>query len=409
MAEQSDIGYCREDFPIFQETVNGKPFSYLDTASSAQKPAAVIERMRDAMSMHYANIHRGLYHFSQVTTREYENVRGKVADFINGDVHEVVFTRNTTEAINLVAHSWGTDNLKSGDEIILSAMEHHANIVPWQLIRERCGFVIKVVPVLKDGTLDFAAFESMLSERTKLVSIVHISNALGTVNPVARIVTAAKAYNPAIHVLVDASQSVVHGHVDVQEIGCDFLTFTGHKLYGPTGAGVLWARAELLDSMKPYQGGGDMIESVSFDGATFKSGVARFEAGTPAFVDVIGLGAAVDYVRTIGVESIATHEKTLLDYASRELAKIDGLTFYGTAQEKAGIISFTADWAQTEDIAMILDKQGVAVRTGHHCCMPLMQSFGIEGTVRASIGLYSNQNDINALVQGLKKARDLLS
>jgi len=407
MADITDIGYCRDDFPVFAENVNGKPLAYLDTASSAQKPSAVIDKMRDAMRFHYANIHRGLYHFSQVTTQEYEAVRGKAADFIQGGENEIVFVRNTTEAINLVAQSWGTQNLKEGDEIILTAMEHHANIVPWQLIQERRGFAIKVVPVLKDGTLDYAAFEKLLSDKTKLVSVVHASNALGTVNPVTLMTKAAKAFGAKV--LVDASQSVVHGGVNVAELGCDFLTFTGHKLYGPTGAGVLWAREEILNDMPPYQGGGDMIEKVSFSGTTFKSGPARFEAGTPAFIEVIGLGAAIDYVRTVGQENISAHEKHLLDHATRELSTIDGLTFYGSAQEKVGILSFKAAWASNADIAMILDKQGVCVRAGHHCCMPLMESFGIDGTIRASLGLYSNENDIKALVQGLKKAKELLA
>ncbi len=408
MAAAQSIAHCRADFPILSQLVGGKRLAYLDTASSAQKPQIVIDAMRDVMTMHYANIHRGLYHFSQKTTAAYEQVREKVAAFINARADEIVFTRNATEAINLLAHSWGLDNLRTGDEIILSGMEHHANIVPWQLIQNQCGFAIKVIPVLADGTLDIEAFSALLSERTKLVSVVHISNALGTVNPVARIAKIAKNYNPHIKVFVDASQSIVHGGVDVADIGCDFTAFTGHKLYGPS-AGVLWAKADILHSMKPYQGGGDMIERVSFEGTTFKSGVARFEAGTPAIVDVIGLGAAIDYVSDIGMEHIAAHEKTMLDYAMRELSVIDGLTFYGTAQEKAGIISMTAAWASGADIAMILDKQGVAVRVGHHCCMPLMERLGVEGTLRASIGLYTNQDDIDQLVQGLKKAKDFLA
>jgi len=409
MVDIPSIEYCRSDFPIFAEKMNGKPLAFLDTASSAQKPQAVIEKMREVMSYHYANVHRGLYNFSQVTTQEYETVRGKTADFLNAhSEREIVFTRNTTEAVNLVAQSWGVGNLTAGDEIILTAMEHHANIVPWQLLQERLQFSIKVVPVLENGTLDFEAFQNLLSEKTKLIAVVHASNALGTINPVERIVKAAKAFNPAILALVDGSQSIVHGEVDVQELGCDFFVFTGHKLYGPTGVGVLWAKEDILQAMRPYQGGGDMIERVSFDGTTYKPAPARFEAGTPAFVEVIGLGAAIDYVRTVGRNNIAAHEKALLDTMTREVAKVDGLKFYGRAQEKVGIVSFTAEWAQSSDIAMILDKQGVAVRAGHHCCMPLMQAFGIDGTIRASLGLYSNENDINALVQGLKKAKELL-
>ncbi len=404
MAAITDISACRADFPVFEDKL-----AYLDTAASAQKPLIVIDKMRDVMSHHYANIHRGLYKLSQVATQEYEAVRGKVAEFINAAENEVVFTRNTTEAINLVAASWGSTNLKAGDEIILTAMEHHANIVPWQLLQERVGFSIKVVPVLKDGTLDFEAFQNLLSDKTKLLAVTHASNTLGTVNPVSRMVKTAKAFKADIRILVDASQSVVHGGVDVKELGCDFLAFTGHKLYGPTGVGVLWARAELLEAMPPYQGGGDMIESVSFKGTTYKSGPSKFEAGTPAIVEVIGLGAAIDYVRTAGQANIAAHEKQLLDYMAGALGRVDGLRFYGTAQEKVGIVSFTADWASNADIAMVLDQSGVCVRVGHHCCMPLMESFGIEGTVRASIGLYSNQNDIDSLVKALKKAKDMLS
>ncbi len=405
-----DIGYCRDDFPVLAETMHGKPFAYLDTASSAQKPLPVIEKMREVMSYHYANIHRGLYQFSQMTTGEYESVRTKVAEFINAQSeNEVIFTRNTTEGINLIAASWARQNLKQGDEIILSAMEHHANIVPWQLIQKECGFSIKVIPLLVDGSLDLAAYESLLSDKTKLVSIVHISNALGTINPVTRMASMAKAKNPSIRVLVDASQSVVHGQLDVQFIGCDFLTFTGHKLYGPTGSGVLWVREEILANMPPYQGGGDMIETVSFEGSTFKQGAAKFEAGTPSFVDVIGLGAAIDYIHTVGQKNIMAHEKAIHDYAVRELSKVDGLRFFGTAPEKAGILSFMAEWASNADITMILDQCGVAVRTGHHCCMPLMKTLGVSGTIRASIGLYSNKTDIDQMIAGLKKAKELLT
>jgi cysteine desulfurase/selenocysteine lyase len=410
MADIQNIEYCRDDFPVLSEKMNGRPLAFLDTASSAQKPRVVIDTMNGVLSHSYANIHRGLYHFSQVTTQEYEAVRGKVADFINAySEREIVFTRNTTEAINLVAQSWGADNLKDGDEIILTAMEHHANIVPWQLLQDRIKFTIRVVPVLENGTLDLEAFQNLLSDKTKLVGIVHASNALGTVNPVSRMARAAKAFNPAIRVLADASQSVVHGGADVRALGCDFLTLTGHKLYGPTGAGALWAKEEILNAMRPYQGGGDMIERVSFEGTTYKKAPARFEAGTPAIVEVIGLGAAIDYIRTVGQANIAAHEKRLLDIMTREVSRVDGIKLYGNAQEKVGIVSFTAAWAQSSDIAMILDKQGVAVRVGHHCCMPLMQSFEIAGTIRASLGLYSNENDINALVQGLRKAKELLA
>ncbi len=410
MADIQSIEYCRDDFPALSERVHGKPVAFLDTASSAQKPNAVIDKMSEVMRFHYANVHRGLYRFSQMTTAEYEAVRGKVADFIHASSeHEIVFTRNTTESINLVAASWGGANLKAGDEIILTQMEHHANIVPWQLLADKTGFVIKVVPVLDDGTLDMTTYQSLLSNKTRLVSVVHTSNALGTINPIGKIIADAKAFNPAIMVMVDASQSIVHGAVDVQAMGCDFLAFTGHKLYGPTGVGVLWARAEILNAMPPYQGGGDMIERVSFEGTSYKPAPIRFEAGTPSFVDVIGLGAAIDYVRTIGAENIVAHETSLLDYAMREMESIDGVQLYCPAKHKAPIISFTTTWAHISDVAMVLDQCGVAVRAGHHCCMPLMERFGIDGTLRASLGLYSNKSDIDALISGLSKAKGMLS
>ncbi len=407
----ADIAVYRDDFPILSKTMNGKPVIYLDSASSAQKPRVVLDTMRDVYENNYANIHRGLYQFSQTTTQMFEGVRPKIAEFINApSAEEIIFTRNTTEAINLVAQSWGRTNLKRGDEIILSGMEHHANIVPWQLLEEQIGIKLKIIPVLGDGTLDFGAFMSMLSEKSKLVSLVHASNVLGTINSVQKFVAAAKRFNPEIVFVVDGSQSVVHGRVDVQELGCDFFAFTGHKLYGPNGVGALWGKGDILYDMPPYQGGGDMIDTVSFDkGTTYKPAPARFEAGTPAIVEVIGLGAAIDYLSAIGMEAIAAHEKILLDIMMRELNAIDGLKFYGTAQEKVGVVSFTADWAHASDIAMILDQQGVAVRTGHHCCMPLMQRFGVDATVRASLGLYSNESDIHALVKGLKKAKEMLS
>lgn len=408
--KQDDVFDYRSDFPILSGTMNGKPIAYLDSASSAQKPQAVLNAMRDLYENNYANIHRGLYQFSQETTLAFESVRSKVADFINvPSAEEVIFTRNTTESINLVASSWGAENLTANDEIIITEMEHHANIVPWQMLSEEIGFKIKTIPVTDSGELDFDAFLKLLTPYTKFLGMVHVSNALGTINPVQKFIAAAKDFYRDIICLVDGSQSVVHGTVDVQEIGCDFFCFTGHKLYGPNGVGALWVRGDLLDAMPPYQGGGDMIETVSFlDGTTYKSGAARFEAGTPAIAEVIALGAAIDYLRSIGMDNIAAHEKRLLDIMTRELSVIEGLNFYGTAQAKAGVVSFTADWAHASDIAMILDQQGVAVRTGHHCCMPLMARFGVDGTVRASLGLYSNEADIQALVHGLKKAKDML-
>lgn len=409
--KSDDVFDYRSDFPILSGTMNGKPVAYLDSASSAQKPKVVLDSLKDLYENNYANIHRGLYQFSQETTLAFESVRSKAAEFINApSAEEVIFTRNSTEAINLVAQSWGANNLTAEDEIILTEMEHHANIVPWQMLSEEIGFKIKTIPVMDDGTLDYDAFLKLLTPNTKFMGMVHISNALGTVNPVQKFVAAAKDFYRDIKCLVDGSQSVVHGAVDVQSIGCDFFCFTGHKLYGPNGVGALWVRGDVLADMPPYQGGGDMIETVSFhEGTTYKSGAARFEAGTPAIAEVIALGAAIDYVRSIGMDNIAAHEKRLLDIMMRDLSTIEGLTFYGTSQVKAGVVSFTADWAHASDIAMILDQQGVAVRTGHHCCMPLMQRLGVDATVRASLGLYSNEADIQALISGLKKAKEMLA
>lgn len=404
------VAQYRSDFPALAVRVNGKEFAYLDTASSAQKPEMVMLAMRDLMEHSYANIHRGLYHNSMAATRAYENVRIKAAEFINApSENEIIFARNTTEAINLVAQSWGRTFLKEGDEILLTQMEHHANIVPWQLLRDQAGIVIRIIPVNADGTLDLDAIDGLLNEKTKLVGFTHISNALGTINPAAEIVRKIKAYNPDIKILIDGSQSVVHLAVDVQALGCDFFCFTGHKIYGPTGVGVLWGRYDLLDSMPPYQGGGDMIETVTFAHTAYKKAPARFEAGTPAIVQVVGLGAAIDYIRAIGIDDIAAHEQALYRTMLEGLSVIDGIRIYGTGPAQAGIISFTLDGAHPSDIAMLLDKQGVAVRTGHHCCMPLMAHFGIDGTVRASLGLYSNEEDVTSFIKAVKKAKEMLA
>lgn len=405
-----NITKYRNDFPALKENMSGKRLAYLDSASSAQKPQIVIDAMNEVLTTHYANIHRGLYSNSQITTQKYEDVRSKVAEFIGAcDENEIVFTRNSTEGINLVAQSYARNNLKAGDEIILSMMEHHANIVPWQILENQIGVKLKIIPVLEDGTLDFGAFMAHLSPKTKIVTLVHTSNSLGTVNPVKKFIKATKDFDENIICIIDGSQSVVHSGVNVQNLGCDFFVFTGHKIYGPNGVGVLWGKYDLLNSMPPYQGGGDMIDTVSFEGTSFKTAPFRFEAGTPAIAEVIGLGAAIDYINSIGVDRIMAHEKELLDYMTSELSSIEGLNFYGAAPQKAGIVSFTADWAHISDIAMILDQQGVAIRTGHHCCMPLMEHFGIEGTARASVGLYTDKEDISQLVMALKKAKEMLS
>lgn len=398
----------RGDFPALSQTMNNRPLVYLDSGASAQKPAQVLEAVQKALRDEYANIHRGLYRFSQEKTQAFESVRRKVARFIGAaDERSIVFTRNATESINLVAASWGGAYLRPGDEIVLTQMEHHANIVPWQLLETRLGVVLRVVPVRDDGTLDLEALPGLLSNRTKLVAFTHVSNALGTVNPVADIVKIVRQHDPAVKILVDGSQAVVHGPVDVAALDCDFYVFTGHKLYGPTGVGVLYGRADVLESMPPYQGGGDMIDRVSFEGTTFKEAPYRFEAGTPAIAEVIALGAAIDYVQRIGLDKIADYEQKLLGYATSALLKIPGLEIHGTAPHKAPIVSFTMDGIQISDIAMTLDQMGIAVRAGHHCCMPLMQRFGVAGTVRASFGLYTDQNDVDRLVAGLEKIRSM--
>lgn len=397
------------DFPVLNKPMNGKRLAYLDSAASAQKPRAVIDAMRAVMETDYANIHRGLYQLSQSTTAAFESARRRVADFMGaGNENEIVFTRNATEAVNLIAQSWGRAHLQAGDEIILTRMEHHANIVPWQLLREQVGVVIRVVPVLDDGGLDMDAFQSMLGAKTKLVAFTHISNALGTINPVEKIVAMVRAAAPGAKILIDGSQGIVHRAINVAALGADFYVWTGHKLYGPTGIGVLWGRYDALQSMPPYQGGGDMIERVTFDKTTFKDAPARFEAGTPAIIEAIGLGAAVDYVAAIGMDNIAVHEAELLDYALTRMGEVPGLRHYGPQENRAGILSFTADWGHISDIAMILDQCGVAVRSGHHCCMPLWQHYGIDGTLRASFGLYSCRDDVDQLVEGLLKAKELL-
>lgn len=410
LAENLSFQQYRQDFPVLSRTMNGKRLAYLDSAASAQKPRAVIDAMTSVMEHGYANIHRGVYEMSQTTTKQFETVRGKIAQFIGAkDENEIIFIRNTTEAVNLVAQSWARTYLREGDEIILSTMEHHANLVPWHILAAQIGVQIRYIPMQDDGTLDLDSYQKLLTPRTRLVSVVHISNALGTVNDVARITEIAKDFHRDIVVMVDASQSVVHRPVDVGALGCDFLAFTGHKLYGPTGIGVLWGRAALLQSMPPYQGGGDMIEEVTLEGSTFKPPPARFEAGTPAIIEVIGLGAAIAYLNAIGMARIAEHESFLLAYAREKIAQVDALRFYGTGPDRACVLSFTAMWGHTSDIGMILDQCGVAVRTGHHCCQPVMRRLGIDSTVRASIGLYTNTDDIDQMVDALLKAKDMLS
>jgi cysteine desulfurase/selenocysteine lyase len=400
-----DIARVRQDFPILTREVHGKPLVYLDSAASAQKPRQVIEAMDAAMAQGYANVHRGAHYLSQTLTDRYEGVRESVARFINaGSDQEIVFTRNATESINLVAHSFGS-RLTAGDEIVLSEMEHHANIVPWQLLRERSGVVLKIVPITDDGVLRMDAYEALLGPKTRLVAIAHVSNVLGTVNSVREIVRLAHARS--VPVLLDGSQAVVHGRVDVRDIDADFYAFTGHKLYGPTAIGVLYGKAELLQALPPFLGGGDMIRSVSFEKTTFAPPPQRFEAGTPPIVEAIGLAAAIDYVESLGMEAIAAHEQSLLSYANQKLAAIDGLTLQGTAPGKCGIVSFTMAQAHPHDIGTIVDRAGVALRAGHHCAQPLMQRLGLTATARASFGLYNTREEIDALADALATVAEI--
>ena len=401
-----DVERIRADFPVLSRTVHerkgkpGRPLVYLDSGASAQKPRQVIETMTRFLEEDYSNIHRGVHFLSQRATDQYDAVRGKVARFLNApSENTIVFTRNATEAINLVASSYGRTFLNQGDEVILSIMEHHANIVPWQLLQAEKGIVIKVVPVDEDGVLDMDAYADLLSDRTKFVSITHCSNVLGTVTPAKEI--ARLAHERGVPVLFDGSQAAVHGYVDVQDIDADFYVFTAHKLYGPTGAGVLYGKYELLEKMPPYQGGGDMIEMVSFSGTTFKAPPMRFEAGTPPIAEVIGLGAAIDYVEALGRDAIAAHEHDLLQYATQQLTQIEGMRILGTAPGKAPIISFTLDGVHPHDIGTIVDQYGVAIRVGRHCAEPLGDRFGVSASARASFGLYNTRAEVDALVSSI--------
>ncbi|HEY9536498.1 MAG TPA: cysteine desulfurase [Kiloniellaceae bacterium] len=400
-----DVERVRKDFPVLAEHVHGKPLVYLDSGASAQKPTAVLEAMDEVYRTGYANVHRGAYYFSQHLTDRYEGVRAKVARFLNaGSEKEIVFTRNVTEAINLVAHSFGS-RLQPGDEVVISEMEHHANIVPWQLLRDRAGIVLKVVPVADDGSVRLDAYAALLGPRTRLVAITHTSNVLGTVTPMKEIIRL--AHKVGARVLVDGAQAVVHGKVDVRDLDADFYGFTGHKLYGPTAIGVLYGKAELLKSMPPFLGGGDMIRVVSFAETTYAEPPHRFEAGTPPIVEAIGLGAAIDYVNAIGQDAIAAHEAGLLAYATKRLSQVEGLTIFGTAREKASIISFALDGIHPHDIGTIVDREGVAIRVGHHCAQPLMERFGVPATARASMGLYNTPQEIDVLAEALEKVKDI--
>lgn len=399
-----DVEAIRKDFPILSREVYGKPLVYLDNGASAQKPQAVIDTVTHAYSHEYSNVHRGLHYLSNTATDNYEAAREKVRRFLNaGSVDEVVFTKSTTEAINLVSYGLGGSYFSEGDEIVLSIMEHHSNIVPWHFHRERHGAELKWVYVREDGSFDLDLFRETLTDRTKLVAITHMSNVLGTVVPVKEVCEI--AHERGIPVLVDGSQAAVHMHVDVQDIGCDYYVFTGHKVYGPSGIGVLWGKPERLDSLRPFQGGGEMILDVTEDNVTYNHPPHRFEAGTPPIVQAIGLGAALDYMDAIGRDNIARHEADLKDYAHRKLREINSLRIFGEAPGKGAIVSFEIEGAHAHDVSTIIDRSGVAVRAGTHCAQPLLARYGVTSTCRASFGMYNTRDEVDALCEALLKAQ----
>ena len=402
-----DVEQIRKAFPALHQTVRGKPLVYLDNAATSQKPLEVIKAEEQFYRRDCSNIHRGVHELSERATKSYEEARAKAQQFLNaGDSKEIVFVRGATEAINLVANSFGRKNVQAGDEILITAMEHHSNIVPWQILCEEKGAKLRVAPINDRGELLFDEFVKLLSPKTRLAAVVHVSNVLGTINPVKEIVEAAHSRN--IPVLLDGAQAAPHLKVDVQALDCEFYTFSGHKLYGPTGVGVLYGKADLLDAMPPYQGGGDMISSVTFEKTIYNSLPYKFEAGTANIAGGIGLGAAIDYLNRIGMENVAAYEDELLAYGTEAVSRIPGLKIIGTAEKKAGVISFVIDGIHPHDVGTILDQEGIAVRTGHHCAQPLMDRFGIPATTRASLAIYNTRREIDALVAGIQKVKELL-
>ncbi|WP_442499202.1 SufS family cysteine desulfurase [Methylobacter sp. sgz302048] len=395
------VAKIRADFPILDQKIRNKPLVYLDNAATCQKPNAVIDAISHLYRHNYANVHRGVHALSVRSTDQFEAARIKVKDFINAaSDKEIIFVKGTTEAINLVAQTFGRANIKAGDEIVISAMEHHSNIVPWQMLCQQTGAVLKVAPINHKGELIYDEFEKLLNDKTKLVSIVHMSNALGTVNPVKRIIAA--AHSKGIPVLLDGAQAIPHMPVDVQELDCDFYAFSGHKLYGPSGVGVLYGKQALLEAMPPYQGGGDMIRKVTFEETEYNVLPYKFEAGTPSIADVIGLGAAIDYLNEVGMEAIAAYEAELLAYATEQARQIKGLRIIGEAENKGAILSFVLDRIHPHDIGTMLDSLGIAVRAGHHCAMPVMDFFEVPATARASFAMYNTKEEIDVLMQGIK-------
>jgi cysteine desulfurase/selenocysteine lyase len=406
MSSRYDVARVRADFPILARSIHGKPLVYLDSAASSQRPLAVLRAVEHYETTLHANVHRGVHSLSQWATDAYERSRETVRRFINArSSREIVFVRGTTEAINLVANSWGRGQLQAGDEVLITYLEHHSNIVPWQLICAATGAKLRAAPITAAGELDLDAFKELLTPRTRLVAVAHVSNALGTVLPVQEIVRIAHAHG--VPVLVDGAQAVPHETVDVRALDCDFYAFSGHKVYGPTGIGVLYGRESLLAAMPPWQGGGEMILSVSIEASTYNELPAKFEAGTPNISGAIGLGAALEYVESLGREAIAEHEHGLLELTNESLTALPGVRLIGTAPGKAAVVSFTMQGIHPHDIGTILDSEGIAIRTGHHCAMPLMQFYGLPATARASFGCYSNAQDVERLVQGVRKVREL--
>ncbi len=403
-----DLAAVREQFPALRQVVHGHPLVYLDNAATAQKPLAVIEALVRYYTRDNSNIHRGLHELSERATEAYEQARATAQRFLNAaDPREIIFVRGTTEAINLVAACWGRAHLKPGDEVVISEMEHHSNIVPWQILRDQLGCVLRVVPVNDRGEFLLEAYEKLLGPRTRLVSVAHVSNALGTINPVRQIVQTAHRHGALV--LVDGAQAAPHLKVDVRALDCDFYAFSGHKVYGPTGVGVLYGKAPLLDAMPPYQGGGDMISSVTFAKTTYNRIPYKFEAGTPNIAGGIGLGAALDYVARIGQNAIAAYEHELLEYGTEALSRIPGLRIIGTAREKAAVLSFIIEGIHPHDIGTVLDRQGIAVRTGHHCAQPVMDFYGVPATTRASLALYNTTAELDALAAGIRKAKEVFT
>ena len=403
-----DVYAIRRQFPVLNREVKGKPLVYFDNAATSQKPQSVIDALLNYYTDYNANIHRGIHTLAEEATLAFENTRDAVQQFINAESREqIIFTRGTTEGINLVAYTWGRQNIQAGDEIIISTMEHHSNIVPWQILCEEKGAILKVIPISNEGELLISEYEKLLSPKTKLVSIAHASNALGTINPVKQIIKV--AHKAGAVVLVDGAQSTVHLDIDVQEMDCDFFVFSSHKLYGPTGVGVLFGKKHLLESMPPFHGGGEMIKEVTFEKTTYNDLPYKYEAGTPNIADVIAFKTALGFIHQIGKEKIRRHEEELLDYSTTQLEQIPGLKIIGKAKEKVSVVSFIIDGIHPQDIGILLDNRGIAVRTGHHCAQPLMNRFGITGTVRASFAMYNTKKEIDELIIGLQKAIKMLS